>query len=426
MSTPAATVPPARAELPPGAWTAVGLLWMAGASNYLTRTMLTTMRGSVLEDIPMSDAQFGLLTTAFLWVYAVASPFGGFFADRFSRRSVVIVSVAGWSLLTLATLAAHSFGSFLGLRAALGLAQAFYIPAAGALIIDYHRGPTRAFAGGLHATGLVLGSLVGGIGGWLAEQHGWRYAYAAVAIPNLGLGVLLFFLLREPPREQVTAPAATPAGAGADTFSFGEAIRSLLKPGPFYAMVGTMAIQGGVSWIIIGWMPTIIREQFNLGQAAAGFSALGFLYSFQIGGLLLGGFFSDRLSARNARARIFLPAIAILCATPVFWILAATPRLDLSLVSLACYGAAMGTMGANIVPIVCLTVDPRFRATAVGLLNGVTAVCGGLAVFGVGALRDAGFGAQVVLAVAAAGVLACGVLLWLVNVGVRRAGAPAA
>ncbi|MDB6169605.1 MAG: major facilitator superfamily 1, partial [Verrucomicrobia bacterium] len=99
MSSPSSVSRPSAAlDRPPaGAWLVVGLLWVAGCSNYLTRTMLTTMRGSIMADIPMTEAQFGLLTSVFLWVYAFVSPVGGYFADRFSRRSVVLVSFFAWS-----------------------------------------------------------------------------------------------------------------------------------------------------------------------------------------------------------------------------------------------------------------------------------------------------------------------------------------
>ena len=73
-----------------------------------------------------------------------------------------------------------------------------------------------------------------------------------------------------------------------------------------------VGVQGAVSWMIIGWMPTQMREQFNLGQGAAGFSALGFLYAAQTIGLLAGGYWTDRRSLTNPRARIFIPAIAAL------------------------------------------------------------------------------------------------------------------
>ena len=81
------------ASLPARAWLTVGLLWVVGCLNYLDRVMITTMRGSLKEAIPMTEAQFGLLTTVFLLVYAVLSPFAGFLADRFNRSRVIIVSL---------------------------------------------------------------------------------------------------------------------------------------------------------------------------------------------------------------------------------------------------------------------------------------------------------------------------------------------
>src|SRR5688572_7087060 len=97
-------------ELPPRAWLTVGLLWFVGLLNYLDRIMITTMRGSLVEAIPMTDAEFGLLTAVFLWVYAVLSPFAGFISDRFSRSKVIVVSLLSWSLVTWLTAHATTYG----------------------------------------------------------------------------------------------------------------------------------------------------------------------------------------------------------------------------------------------------------------------------------------------------------------------------
>ena len=405
------------------AWTAVGLLWFAGGSNYLTRTMLTTMHGSIVEDIPMTEAQFGLLTTGFLLCYAFVSPFGGFLADRFSRRHVVVWSLVTWSSLTWLTSYVTTFEHFLILRSLLGLSQAFYIPAAVAMIVDYHRGPTRALATGVHLTGMIVGAVIGGVGGWLAERDGWSYAYSVISLPNLALGVVLFLFLRDAPRE-VHAQSLTADMPKA--ISLGDAFRSLIKPGPFYYVAGCLGIQGGVSWIIIAWMPTLMREQFQMAQGTAGFSALGCLYLAQSTGLLTGGFWSDRLSVRNPRARILIPAVAILLTTPAFLLTGWFHHIGFTVACLALWGLAMGFLGANTMPIVCLVVDARFRSTAMGILNCFTSICGGLSIYGVGAMRDAKLGISSIMAFAAIGVFVCGALLWLANRAVKRQAAPVA
>ena len=48
------------------AWVAVGLLWIVVMLNYFDRQLLSVVRAPIVEDIPMTDAQFGLITSAFL------------------------------------------------------------------------------------------------------------------------------------------------------------------------------------------------------------------------------------------------------------------------------------------------------------------------------------------------------------------------
>lgn len=105
----------------------------------------------------MTDAQFGLLTTVFLVVYAAASPFAGFLADRLSRSRVILASLLAWSLVTLATAWVTTYDQLLLSRIALAIAQAACMPASVALIVDYHRGSTRSIASGLLLSGAMTG-----------------------------------------------------------------------------------------------------------------------------------------------------------------------------------------------------------------------------------------------------------------------------
>ena len=135
----------------------------------------------------MTDSQFGLLTSAFLWVYAVVSPLGGFLSDRISRTKVIVGSLFLWSAVTWMTAHATTFNELLLTRILMGAGEACYIPAALALIADYHRGPTRSLATGLHMIGISVGQGLGGLGGILAEKHDWTYAFRLFGI----IGVVL-------------------------------------------------------------------------------------------------------------------------------------------------------------------------------------------------------------------------------------------
>ena len=151
------------------AWIGVGLLWVVALLNYLDRLMITTMRDPIKQSIAMNEAQFGLLTAVFLWVYGALSPLGGYLADRFSRRIVIMVSLFVWSAVTWWTGHVKTFEQLLTARALMGVSEACYIPAALALIADYHRGSTRSLATGLHMSGVYAGAALGGVGGYIAE-----------------------------------------------------------------------------------------------------------------------------------------------------------------------------------------------------------------------------------------------------------------
>ena len=122
------------------AWMIVALLVPVALLNYLDRQMLASMKGSVMSDVTDigSDKNWGFLLGSFKWVYAVCSPLGGFLADKLSRKRVIIFSLVAWSLVTWATGHVSNYNQLLVTRAVMGISEAFYIPAALALIADYH------------------------------------------------------------------------------------------------------------------------------------------------------------------------------------------------------------------------------------------------------------------------------------------------
>src|SRR5207237_74250 len=173
------------------AWAVVGLLWVVALLNYFDRQLVTTMGRPIKAEFGIADAQFGLFSSVFLWVYGACSPVAGFVADRFGRRPVILGSLVVWSAATLATGCVGSFEAMLAARAVMGVSESFYIPAAVALIVDYHRGPTRSRATGLHLSGAYAGSILGGLGGWLAESFGWRFGFLLFGAAGVGYALVL-------------------------------------------------------------------------------------------------------------------------------------------------------------------------------------------------------------------------------------------
>lgn len=390
------------------AWLTVSLLWGVGCLNYLDRVMITTMRGSLKETIPMTEAQFGMLTTVFLLVYGVLSPFSGFLADRFNRARIIITSLFVWSLVTWLTAQAKTYEQLLATRALMGLSEAAYLPAALALIADYHRGTTRSMATGVHMSGLMVGSGLGGLGGWLAERHGWSYAFSFFGLIGAAYAVVLGLLLRETPRESALTEVAP--GVRLD-----EAFVSLFGRPAFIVALVFWGLLGLAGWAVIGWMPTYLNEHFHLTQGTAGLSATGYLNMAALIGLLIGGAWADRWSRTHERGRIFVPIIGLCAAAPGILLASSTGSLPFALAGLMLYGLARSFTDSNMMPILCLVADPRYRATGYGVLNFFGTVVGGLTIYAGGALRDAHVDIGRVFQFGAVTTLVCAMLLFFVK-----------
>lgn len=393
------------------AWLCVALLWFVACLNYLDRVMLTTMRKSLTEAIPMTDAQFGLLTSVFLLVYGILSPFAGFLADRFSRRLIIIGSLFVWSAVTWLTGHARNFEQLLVARALMGISEAFYIPAALALIVDYHRGSTRSLATGIHISGFMVGSGLGGLGGWLAERHGWSYAFNLFGVVGVVYSLLLMVSLQEAPREEIPDAAAKPL----DKASFFPALKSLFSRGSFFLALIFWGLLGVVGWGVIGWMPTHFAERFDLSQGVSGFSATGYLQAAAMVGVILGGALADRWSRKTERGRIYVVIVGLGLAAPGILLAANTHLLAFAIGGLILYGLTRSFADSNMMPILCMVADPRYRATGYGVLNFFACLVGGATIYAGGALRDANVDVNKIFQFSAASLIVCAVILFFVR-----------
>jgi predicted MFS family arabinose efflux permease len=394
------------------AWLIVGLLWPVACLNYLDRLMLTTMRDSIKAEITMTDAQFGLLTSVFLWVYAVLSPAAGYLADRFGRSRMIIGSLFVWSVVTWLTGHARTYHELLAARALMGISEACYIPAAVALIIDYHRGPTRSLASGLHISGLYAGAALGGLGGILAERLGWHAAFGIFGAIGIAYSIWLAFFLRD--NRQVAEATPTPQPAKAE-ISLGSTFSYLSRQSSFWILLTCFCLLSITNWAIYGWLPTYMGKQFGLGQGAAGMSATFYLQAASFAGILIGGIGADRWSRVNVRARIYLPLIGFLAAGPALFMTASTHLLALGIAGLIIFGMAKGFADANIMPILCQIVDKRYRATGYGMMNFAGCIVGGLMTYAAGAINDSKIGLNIVFQSAAFIVVAAALLMLLIK-----------
>jgi MFS family permease len=315
-------------------------------------------------------------------VYALLSPFGGYIADRFSRRAVIAGSLVVWSAVTLMTGQVHTFDQLVVTRALMGISEAFYIPGALALIAEFHTGATRSRAVAIHQTAIHVGVMVGGFSGYVADDPnlGWRMAFRAAGVAGIIYAVPLLLLLRNPERPAVVADAkpASPLSA----------FRELLSNTSFLLLVLYFTLPALAGWIVKDWMPAILKQRFGIGQGRAGVSATLFVNIATVFGGLTGGWLADRWMRRSERGRIFVSAIGMSFIVPALLGVGFAESLGIAVGFLVLFGLGWGFFDANNMPILCQIARPHLRATGYGIMNLVSISCGGFADWGFGALRD--------------------------------------
>jgi MFS family permease len=401
--------PPSR--LAPSAWALVALLWVVALLNYLDRQLITTMGRPIKDEPGILDTQFGLFSSVFLWVYGACSPVAGYLADRLGRRPVILASLAVWSAAALATGFVRSFEEMLLARAVMGVSEAFYIPAAVALIVEYHRGPTRSLATGLHLSGAYAGSVLGGLGGWLAETSGWRFGFRLFGAAGIAYALVLTLVLRPPPPQPDRPAAGPPAGAT----SLGGVLRILLSTRGFLLLLGMNALVGAAYWTIKNWLPMFFNAELGLDLTRAGvYGAMSFNAA-AFAGMLLAGVVADRWSAHNPRARALVPALGFCLAAPCLFGLGLSGAVPVVVGAVLVAGMSQGFLDSNLMPALCGVAESRHRATGYGLLNLVGTVSGGAMTYLGGLLKDLRVPLGTTFQAASLLILAAGLLLLAVR-----------
>jgi MFS transporter, ACS family, hexuronate transporter len=164
-------------------WLVLSVFVLSSTINYLDRQTLATLAPVLRADLRLSNAGYGWIVAAFSITYAVCAPFAGLLIDRIGLYRGISLAIGVWSLAGLATGWVRGFGDLLLCRAALGIAEAGGIPAAGKAIQQYLKPAERALGNSLNQAGVSLGLILAPpLATWIAVRYGWRAAFMATAV----------------------------------------------------------------------------------------------------------------------------------------------------------------------------------------------------------------------------------------------------
>ena len=368
-------------------WRIATFLALAAALNYADRAAMSAVLSAVRTEFGASDVALGLLGSVFLWSYALGSPVAGHLADRLSRPRLVRGSLVAWSAVTALIGLATGFPALLALRFALGVAECLFLPAAVALIADYHGPGTRARAMSFLTIGINGGMILGGsFTGFMAEQHGWRSGFWV-----LGLGGIALALLGRSAIPVAPAPSgiATPASVPSPRGSFVAAVKYLARVPSYLVLLTESMLSGFGMWMFFSWLPLYFRDTYSMSLSSAGFAGTFMLQISVMLGIFVGGWISDKVSANAPHRRMLLYGIFYLVGAPFLLLFLGRPAFPIVAAGIAAFSFLRGLGQANDNPTQCEVVPPQFRATGVGIMNAVSTAAGGCGVLVAGYLKRA-------------------------------------
>jgi MFS family permease len=341
--------------------------------NYMDRYIAASVGHSVQTELHISDSQLGLLGTAFLLVYALAAVPFGFWGDRGTRKTVIGVGVAIWSLATLFTGFARTFAQLFISRAAVGIGEASYYPAGTSLISDYFPKDQRSRVMSIWGAGATVGIAVGYAGGGIiADKLGWRAAFFFAAVPGL-IFALLAFTMREPLRGAMeTTGKAVAKTADASLRKFLE----LLKIPTLRATIIAQTLLFFVLASNAFWLPTYLQRKYEMSASTAGLLSGGVIVVGGLIGILAGGWIADRRALKTPRAPLEVGIVGFLAGSILISIAILSPGLPLfvpffllTVVCLYLYQGPFTAVAQNV-------VSPGLRASSVTLLLLIAHVAG--------------------------------------------------
>jgi MFS family permease len=346
------------------------LLFAVNLLNFFDRQLPGVLGEPIRKEFGLTDAQLGLIGTAFTLVYAAVGLPIGRLADTWVRTRLISIGVTVWSALTAVSGVVTSYTGLVAARLGVGIGEATCSPACQSLIGDLFPPAKRSRALGVFMLGLPLGLCLAYLtAAWLAHEYGWRTCFVVAAVPGLIIA-LLVLKLPEPARgaadapraAEPLAPALAPAG-GVSPFM------RVLRIKTLWWIVISGALHNFNVYAIGAFQTPFLQRYHSLNlRDAALVSALvvGLVGAI---GLLAGGWASDRLSQRRADGRLLLAAGTMMASVPcVFLALAQPPGSIVSFMIPMALGTTLSFVYyATVYAAIQDVVEPRLRGTAVAI-----------------------------------------------------------
>ncbi|MGL6236042.1 MAG: MFS transporter [Segniliparus sp.] len=366
--------------------TLIALLFSTWGLVFFDRLALSFLAPDLKESLGLSDWHIGLLSGIPALSWALSGVLVGYLSDRADRRKPFVVgAVIAFTILSALSGAVGGFATLLMLRALMGAAEGGVLPLVQPLLVHSAEPKRRGFV-----MGLVQGTAAGLIGGvlgpivivFLADQFGWRAAFAATAVPGVLIAVAILVWIRDLRLRHPATLAMRPELAAHETRLERGAVRIALRNRNIVVCVAIAIVY--MTWFACtqAFTPLYLREEKGFSDSQRGLVLAGAGAAWVVWGVVIPAV-SDRIGRRRAMAGF----TAIAATSPLMVLFIDQPVTLFFCLCLTYTGMGCFTLFTSIIP--AETVAPILLATSLGLVQGIGEIVGGcVAPLVAGALSD--------------------------------------
>jgi MFS transporter, ACS family, glucarate transporter len=253
----------------------LALLFAGWSLGNLDRFVMNYAVISISQDLHLNAASTGFLLSSFFAGYALMQIPGGWLADRYGSRKVLLTAIITWSIFTALTGAAWSLNSILIIRFLFGIGEGGYMPAGSKLIAQTFPFSERGRAMSIVlSSGAFLGILSPIIATTMMATIGWQTMFYLIGIIGIVLATLFWYYIKDP------KPDVANVQEELNSHQSTSLLQLLRYPFIWSLFIASFSINA-INWGLLSWLPTYLvnvrgLELIELGWIAAipGLSAI--------------------------------------------------------------------------------------------------------------------------------------------------------
>lgn len=375
----------------------LAILSMTYAFSFMDRQIVSILLGDLKAEFDLNDTQLGLLSgLAFALFYSTLALPIARLADKSNRVNIIAGAVALWSLVTALCGAVQNFWQlFLG-RVGVGVGEAGGLSPAHSVLSDYFDAKERALALSLYSLGIGVGAFMGlALGGYVAQEYGWRMAFIVAGLPGLLLALLVWLTVKEPARGQMDS-----GQADEEQLPVMDTLKELAANRVYRNVVLAHVLVVFTGYSFSAWLPQhILRNFTDVSQAQVG-TIVGLVFLVGgVGGMLSGGLISNYFGRKYGGGWELRPATyGVAAAVPVYIFALSVDQFAIAAILFVVGGLLIYQQHGPGLAVVQSSVKPSQRAFAASLNFFFSNLLGlGIGPLLVGAISDAlepSYGAQ--------------------------------